>query len=107
MKSLIKLTLTSAALSGLMISTGSAADKKAQKNKTSKSEENKAQDAGGKKVRCFGINTCAGKSECSVKGANDCGGKNSCKGKGWITVAMSECSEKHGEVLEGAPEHHK
>lgn len=107
MKNLIKLSLTSAALSGLMISTGNAADKKAPGKKSPAPEAKKAEDAGGKKVRCFGINTCAGKSECSVKGANDCGGKNSCKGKGWITVAMSECSEKHGEVLEGAPEHHK
>ena len=54
------------------------------------------------KVKCQGINGCAGKGECgAADGSHDCGGKNSCKGKGWIEVdTADECTEKGGTVLE-------
>ena len=53
-------------------------------------------------VKCAGINSCAGKGECSAAdGSHDCGGKNSCKGKGWVHVSSAkECTEKGGTVVE-------
>ena len=59
-------------------------------------------EAEGSKVKCQGINSCAGKGACgAADGSHDCGGKNSCKGKGWIEVdSAEECTEKGGTVLE-------
>ena len=56
----------------------------------------------GGKVKCQGINSCAGKGECgAVDGSHDCGGKNSCKGKGWVEVdSAEECAAEGGTVLE-------
>jgi hypothetical protein len=56
----------------------------------------------GGKVKCQGINSCAGKGACgAADGSHDCGGKNSCKGKGWIHVeSAEECTAKGGTVLE-------
>jgi hypothetical protein len=61
-----------------------------------------AADSHGGKVKCAGINSCAGKGECgAADGSHDCGGKNSCKGKGWIEVdSAEECAEKGGTVQE-------
>jgi hypothetical protein len=60
-----------------------------------------AQTDGGK-VKCQGINGCAGKGNCAAAdGSHDCGGKNSCKGKGWVEVdSAKECADKGGTVLE-------
>ena len=53
-------------------------------------------------VKCAGINSCSGKTECgAADGSHDCSGKNSCKGKGWVTTSAEECSEKGGTVQEG------
>ena len=54
------------------------------------------------KVKCAGINGCAGKGECgAADGSHDCGGKNSCKGQGWLYVdSAEECAEKGGTVQE-------
>ena len=58
------------------------------------------QGEGEEKVKCAGINSCAGKGECGAPdGSHDCAGKNSCKGKGWVKVTEKECKEKGGEVL--------
>lgn len=56
----------------------------------------------GEKVKCSGINACAGKGECGAPdGSHDCSGKNSCKGKGWVyTNSADECTEQGGSVLE-------
>ena len=56
----------------------------------------------GGKVKCQGINSCAGKGECgAADSSHDCGGKNSCKGKGWIEVdSAKKCAEQGGTVLE-------
>jgi hypothetical protein len=51
-------------------------------------------------VKCEGINTCKGTSECaSSDGTSGCQGLNDCKGQGWITVPKEECDAKGGKVL--------
>ncbi len=52
----------------------------------------------GDKVKCSGINSCNGKSECKTA-TSGCSGQNSCKGKGWITVTAKECKSKKGTVV--------
>ena len=56
----------------------------------------------GGKVKCEGINSCAGKGACgAVDGSHDCAGKNSCKGKGWVEVdSADKCTEMGGTVRE-------
>ena len=39
-------------------------------------------------VKCFGINTCAGK-----------GGNNSCAGKGTISTTKANCQAKGGKIV--------
>jgi hypothetical protein len=54
-------------------------------------------------VRCEGINTCKGTSECqSADGKSGCQGLNACNGQGWITVSRKECEDKKGKVLTSA-----
>ncbi|MCA9660514.1 MAG: hypothetical protein KC486_19390 [Myxococcales bacterium] len=56
-------------------------------------------------VRCLGINTCKGTSECLTKGPggkvdHNCGGQNTCSGKGWLTVEdAAACKAKGGKVM--------
>jgi uncharacterized membrane protein len=50
-------------------------------------------------VKCQGIHSCKGQSQCNVKGGHSCAGQNTCSGKGWIKVTAAECSEKGGTVL--------
>jgi hypothetical protein len=53
-----------------------------------------------KTVRCSGVNSCAGKGECSAAdGSHECAGKNSCKGKGWVKVSEKDCKDKKGTVV--------
>jgi hypothetical protein len=42
------------------------------------------------KVKCEGVNSCKGHSECSTA-ENDCAGKNGCKGKGFMMMTPEEC----------------
>ncbi|MCA9711685.1 MAG: hypothetical protein KDK70_37970, partial [Myxococcales bacterium] len=56
------------------------------------------------RVRCLGINGCAGQGECAAKATdgtelNACGGQNQCAGKGWVEVDAPQCQAKGGEVL--------
>ena len=55
---------------------------------------------GGGKVKCAGINSCAGKGQCgAADGSHDCAGKNSCNGKGWVHAeSEAACTEKGGTV---------
>ena len=53
-----------------------------------------AQDA---KVKCVGVNDCAGKGECASKG-NECAGKNECKSSGMIKLSADDCKAKGGTV---------
>jgi len=54
-----------------------------------------------KTVKCAGVNSCAGKGECSAAdGSHECAGKNSCKGKGWVKVANEKaCTDQKGTVV--------
>jgi len=55
----------------------------------------------GKTVKCSGINSCKGHSECAAAdGSHACAGKNECKGKGWVKVKDdAECTKKGGTVV--------
>ncbi len=103
MKQIVQGTLVAAALAGLMSAEVLAADK--AKGKAKKEEKKADKAADGKTVRCFGINSCKGQSECSVDKSHACGGKNTCKGKGWINVAADKCTGEGAKVLEGEPTH--
>ncbi len=50
-------------------------------------------------VKCVGINSCTGKSECGGIDGNTCAGTNKCAGKGWIKVSADECAAKKGHPL--------
>jgi len=50
-------------------------------------------------VKCAGINTCKGTSDCSTA-KSQCKGQNSCKGHGWVTKSSAEdCKAAGGRVL--------
>lgn len=59
------------------------------------------------KIKCFGVNECAGQGACNVpdgrveagsKG-HACAGENECRGKGWILLTQQECDAKGGEPV--------
>ncbi len=53
------------------------------------------------KVKCSGINSCKGHSECATA-SSSCKGQNSCKGKGWIYSASGDaCKDAGGSVVTG------
>ena len=53
-------------------------------------------DAG---VKCAGVNSCKGESECKTA-TSECKGLNGCKGEGWVTKASEkECIAAGGKVL--------
>ncbi len=106
-----KSNIFAAAVTGMMLASGAMAQeekaaegaKPESKPVAKASEGKKVKKAAGdpmKKVHCFGINECKGKAECEVKGAHGCQGANDCKGKGWITVAMKECTDKKGKIVD-------
>ena len=50
-------------------------------------------------VKCAGINTCKGTSDCQTA-KSECKGQNSCKGQGWVTKASAkECTDAGGKVV--------
>jgi hypothetical protein len=49
-------------------------------------------------VKCAGVNTCKGTSECATA-KSDCKGHNSCKGMGWVNKTSAECKAAGGTVL--------
>ena len=50
-------------------------------------------------VRCAGVNSCKGTSDCKTA-KNDCKGQNSCKGMGWnLKSSAQECTSAGGTVL--------
>jgi hypothetical protein len=52
------------------------------------------------KVHCLGINSCKGKSECSVEGKTSCAGQNACKGQGWVSLSSAKkCKKAKGAVV--------
>jgi uncharacterized membrane protein len=52
-------------------------------------------------VKCAGVNSCKGHSECNTA-TSECKGLNSCKGQGWVFKASKqECETAGGKVVEG------
>ena len=50
-------------------------------------------------VKCAGINSCKGHSECKTA-THECKGHNSCKGDGWVTKKSAEaCVAEGGKVV--------
>ena len=55
-----------------------------------------AKDAG---VKCAGVNSCKGTSECKTA-TNECKGLNGCKGEGWVSKSSAEaCHAEGGKVI--------
>lgn len=48
-------------------------------------------------VKCYGINSCAGKSACKTA-HSECAGKNSCAGKGYVEIKYHECQAQGGKL---------
>lgn len=44
------------------------------------------------KVKCEGVNSCKGQSECNTDHSK-CHGQNECAGKGWVTMTAEECAK--------------
>ena len=44
------------------------------------------------KVKCEGVNSCKGQSECNTDHSK-CHGMNDCGGKGWVTMTAEECEK--------------
>ena len=58
-----------------------------------------AQAADAPFVKCTGINSCKGTSECKTA-KNECKGMNACKGQGWVSKASAkECTDAGGKVV--------
>lgn len=58
-----------------------------------------AQAADDGMVKCSGINSCKGSSECKTA-KSECKGHNSCKGQGWVSKKTAEeCKTAGGTVL--------
>jgi hypothetical protein len=52
-------------------------------------------------VKCAGINSCKGHSECQTANSS-CNGLNACKGQGWLsTKTKADCIAKGGKVITG------
>lgn len=51
--------------------------------------------AHGKKVECYGVNGCKGKSSCKTAN-NACKGQNSCKGQGVMMKSEKQCKKMGG-----------
>jgi len=52
-------------------------------------------------VKCAGINSCKGQSECA-SATNECKTQNACKGQGWISSESADaCTGAGGTVVEG------
>lgn len=50
-------------------------------------------------VKCAGLNSCKGTSDCKTA-KNECKGQNSCKGMGWnMKSSAKECTAAGGTVL--------
>jgi len=51
--------------------------------------------AHGKRVPCYGVNACKGKSSCKTA-TNACKGQNDCKGKGVKMMTPKRCTKEGG-----------
>jgi hypothetical protein len=58
-----------------------------------------AQAADNMSVKCAGLNSCKGHSDCKTA-KNECKGMNSCKGQGWnMKASAKDCTSAGGTVL--------
>ncbi|MCM5678940.1 hypothetical protein M8A51_05280 [Schlegelella sp. S2-27] len=58
-----------------------------------------AVQADGGMVKCSGVNSCKGTSECKTA-KSECKGHNSCKGQGWVSKkSAEECTKAGGKVV--------
>ncbi|HYB12468.1 MAG TPA: hypothetical protein VEG67_03290 [Myxococcota bacterium] len=48
------------------------------------------ESASNAKVKCEGVNSCKGHSDCK-SAANSCKGQNGCAGKGFVMMSQAEC----------------
>lgn len=51
------------------------------------------------KVKCEGVNSCKGHSDCK-SAHNDCKGKNGCAGKGFMMMSKAECDAAKAKAAE-------
>ena len=56
-----------------------------------------ARAADSDKVKCYGINSCKGKSSCAG-GGHSCAGKNACKGQGAVETTKDDCAKQGGTL---------
>ena len=49
------------------------------------------------KVKCEGVNSCKGHSECK-SAKNSCKGLNACKGKGFMEMSQADCDKAKMEM---------
>ncbi len=100
MKTANKSFIVQAALAGLFSMAVTASAQADAPKASDKPMANKKAPAkkGPEKVHCFGINTCKGKSECSVDGKSACNGQNACKGQGWMSLSRKTCMKKKGTI---------
>ncbi len=50
-------------------------------------------------VKCFGVNSCKGTSDCK-SGNHECKGQNSCKGQGFKAESAAKCKADGGSTTE-------
>lgn len=50
-----------------------------------------------KKVPCYGVNSCKGKSHCHTA-TSSCKGNNDCKGKGAVLKTPKQCKKAGGSI---------
>ncbi|GAB4565496.1 MAG: hypothetical protein Tsb007_36660 [Rhizobacter sp.] len=51
-------------------------------------------------VKCSGVNSCKGTSECKTA-KSECKGHNGCKGQGWVNKkSAAECTKEGGKVVQ-------
>ena len=56
-----------------------------------------ARAADSDKVKCYGINSCKGKSSCAG-GGHSCAGKNACKGQGAVDTTKDDSAKQGGSL---------
>jgi len=58
-----------------------------------------SQAAMSKSMKCYGVNSCKGKSACKTA-KNSCKGKNTCKGQGFLMKSATQCKKMNGSTQE-------
>ena len=53
----------------------------------------------GSQVRCLGLNSCRGQSNCAL-GPHSCKGQNQCRGTGWSFATQQSCITHGGDPID-------